>query len=407
VEDPSSPASLVVILAAAVAAPVVAEATRRLRVPGVLFELVLGVLIGPQVLGWAEVTPFVASLSALGLAFLMFFAGYEIDLARIRGAPLNLAVQAWVASLVLGFAVAGVLVVDGFAVSDLLVGLALTTTAIGTLLPMLRDRGILPTPLGSYVLAGGSVGELGPIVAVTLLLSGDSPAREAALLVAFVVVAAGAAVLAARPQPPRVLEMLRRHLTTSTQLPVRVVVLLLGAMVLLAFELGVDHLLGAFTAGMLLRLAVRPDQAERLDPKLEALGFGFLIPVFFVVSGMRLDVDALADPAAMARVPVFLVLFLVVRGLPVLLLYRRHLDARQRSVLALLQATALPLVVVITAIGLHTGRMLPENAAALVGAGMLSVLVYPLAGFARLGGPAASGAGGEEVVTIELGEERP
>lgn len=376
---------MVVILAAAVLAPVLAEGTRRFRIPSVLFELVLGMLIGPQVLGWAEVTPIIDTLSDFGLAFLMFMAGYELDFARIRGAPLNRAVLTWLVSLGLGLAVAGVLVLEGFALSDLLVGLALTTTAVGTLLPMLRDRGVLPTPFGAHSLAGGSLGEFGPIVAITLLLSGDNPAHEAVLLVTFVVAAVVVALLAARPKPPRVVEVLQRHLTTSTQLPVRMVVLLLSAMVLLAFELGLDVLLGAFTAGMILRLAIGPEQSEGLDPKLEAIGFGFVIPVFFVTSGMAFDLDSLADPGTLLRVPIFLLLFFVVRGLPVFALYRRLLDRHQRSALALLQATALPLVVVITGIGLDTGRMLPENAAALVGAGMLSVLVYPLAGFARLG----------------------
>jgi Kef-type K+ transport system membrane component KefB len=382
VED--SPLALVVILGAAVLAPALAELVRRFRIPSVVFELLLGIAIGPQVLGWADLSPFVTGLSNIGLAFLFFLAGYEIDPERLRGGPLNRAVTGWGISLAGGLAVGGILMLSDVVVSSLLIGLALTTTAVGTLLPMLRDRGILETPFGTQLLAAGAVGEFGPIVAITLLLSGHNPAHEAAVLLAFVVIAAGAAWFASRPQPPGVVEVLGRHFHSSTQLPVRIIVLLMSGMLLLAYELGLDTLLGAFTAGLLVRLIVRPDQEHELEPRLEALGFGFLIPIFFVVSGMNFDLDALlGSSTAMMRVPIFLALLLAVRGLPALLVYRRELPrAQARLGMAFLQATALPLIVVITQIGLQTDRMQPENAAALMGAAMLSVLIFPLVGFA-------------------------
>jgi len=279
-----------------------------------------------------------------------------------------------------------VLMISGFVISSLLVGLALTTTAIGTLLPMLRDRGLLETRFGDYLAAAGAVGEFAPIIAVTILLGSSSPTSEGVLLLAFVVLAIGVAWMASRPQPPRLVEIMQRHLSTSTQLPVRVIMLLITAMVAVASTLGLDMLLGAFAAGLIARLALHPEQAEALTPKLESIGFGFLIPVFFIVSGMKFDVTALWSEAGTAiRVPIFLGLFLIVRGLPALVVYRKLLSGTERLALALLQSTALPLLVVITEIGLATGRMRPENATALVGAGMLSVLVFPLAGFALLG----------------------
>lgn len=378
----ASPLALVVIMGAAVVAPVLAELTRRFRIPSVLFELILGILIGPFVLGWAEVTPFVAGLSEIGLAFLFFLAGYEIDFAALRGPPLNRAIGGWFASLGLGLLVAGVLVVTGFAISDLLIGLALTTTAIGTLMPILRDRGLLETEWGGYMVAAGALGEFAPILAITLLLSGDSPARSAVLLVAFVAVAVVTAFVATREQPPHVVEVMRKHLHTSTQLPIRIIGLLVTGMVLLAFELGLDTLLGAFTAGLIARLLLSEAQARDLMPRLESLGFGFVIPVFFIVSGMNFDVDALGTATVLTRVPLFLGLFFAVRGLPALVIYRRLLPPIQRWAIAITQATALPLIVVITSIGLETDRMKSENATALLGAAMLSVLVYPLLGFA-------------------------
>lgn len=381
-----SAGSLAVIAAAAVLAPVLADLIKHPRVPGVLFELLLGILIGPEVLAWAHPTTFITGLSELGIATLFFVAGFEIDFARLRGEPAKRAVEGWTVSLVLGLVVGFVLVAAGFALSGLLIGLVLATTAIGTLLPILRDREILPTQFGVLTLAAGAVGEFGPILAITLLLTGSNPAEEAALLVAFVLVALGAAYAATRPQPPALVQSLHRNLQTSAQLPVRIAVLLLAVMVLLAGELGLDTLLGAFTAGIVLRLALSHDQREELEPRLNALGFGFLIPVFFIVSGMRFDIDALlGSTTVLARVPIFLALFFVVRGLPALVIYRRTLSPKLRTALAFLQSTALPLVVVITEIGIQTDNMKPANATALVGAAMLSVLLYPLIGFALVG----------------------
>ena len=384
--DRTTGISVVVIAAAAVIAPLLSELLRRWRVPSVLFELLLGILVGPAVLGWVELVPFVDGLSQLGLAILFFMAGYEIDFGRLRGSPINRGLAGWAVSLVLGLGLGLLLMLEGFVLSSLLIGLALTTTAIGTLMPMLRDREMLETPFGSFITAAGAVGEFGPIVAITILLSADSPLQESLLLIAFAVLAVGIASLATRRQPPAFIEMMQRHLSTSTQLPVRIILLLVTVMVLVAAELGLDNLLGAFAAGMIARLALSKEQSEALAPRLEAIGFGFLIPVFFIVSGVGFDLDSLLDSTTtMLKVPLFLVLMLIIRGLPAMLVYRGVLSTRERSAMTLLQSTALPLLVVITQIGLETHRMRPGNAAALVGAGMLSVLVFPLVGFAVLG----------------------
>ena len=400
--------SLLVITFAAVLAPVLAELLRRFRIPSVLFELLLGILIGPAVLGLADTNRFIDGLSTLGLAFLFFIAGYEIDFRRLRGHPLNRALSGWGISLFLGLAVGVVLMLEGFVVSSLLVGLALTTTAIGTLLPMLQDRGVLGTRFGDYISAGGAVGEFAPIVAVTILLGTASPTREGLLLIAFVVLALGVAYMASRPQPPRFVEVMQRHLSTSTQLPVRIIILLIVAMVTVATSLGLDMLLGAFAAGLIGRLAFKSDSSSHLEHRVDSIGFGFLIPVFFIVSGMRFDVTQLFEsPSTAIRVPIFLALFLVVRGLPALVNYRGLLPGRESAALAVLQATALPLLVVISEIGVSTGQMRPENATALVGAGMLSVLVFPLAGFAILGGAETDRADVQEATQPDDGTRPP
>lgn len=382
----SASLSILVIAAAAVVAPLLSELFRRWRVPSVLFELLLGIVVGPSVLGWVELGSVVQALSNFGLALLFFMAGYELDFAKLRGAPLNRAMSGWAVSLVLGLGVGAVLALEGFVISSLLIGLALTTTAIGTLLPIMRDRGLLGTRYGSYLTAAGAVGEFGPIIAITILLSASQPATEALLLVLFGLLAVAVAAMATRTQPPKLIELLQRHLSTSTQLPVRIILLLVAAMVAVAVELGLDNLLGAFAAGLIARLALSPEQNAALTPRLEAIGFGFLIPIFFIVSGVAFDLDTLlSSPSTVARLFIFLGLMLVVRGLPALLVYRGVLAARERVSLMFVQCAALPLIVVITQIGQETHDMTTENATALLGAGMASVLVFPLLGFALLG----------------------
>ncbi|MFD7902135.1 cation:proton antiporter [Kitasatospora sp. NPDC059747] len=376
------PLTLILIPAAAVAAPLLADRLLRwIAVPTVVFEIVLGVLIGPDVLDWARVDDLVTALSQFGLAMLMFLAGYEIDFAKLRGGPLKRAGTAWLATVVLGLGVGAL--VNPNPLDGAFAGLVLTTTALGTILPILRDSGELPTPFGSLVMATGAVGEFGPIIAIAVLLSGNSPARTAVILGAFAVITAFAVLGAQRPRPDWVTRLIERTLRTSGQFAIRAVILVLAVMVAAAIWLDLDMLLGAFTAGIVSRMllsGVRAHEEEVIEAKLESIGFGFLVPVFFVVSGMNFDLDALLDdPGTLLLVPVFLVLLLAVRGAPAALLAPAGLGRRDRGALGLYAATALPLVVVITTIEVEAGHMPSSTAAALVGAGMLSVLVFPLA----------------------------
>ena len=377
--------SLVLIALAAVLAPILADQTRGLRVPSVVVEIVLGILIGPYVLNLIHPNQVVSALSDMGLTFLIFMAGFELDLKRIKGPPLTLAVLGWLLSLGMALAFAFALVVTHIALDTLIVGLALTTTTLGALLPILGDARVLATQFGTYTIGVGTAGEFGPIVAVAILLTHKNPVVNSALLVAFVAIAAFAAMLATRSHPPRVVALLRRHLNSSAQLPVRVSVLLVLLLVYLAFELGLNVLLGAFAAGIVVRLLTTGDDSKAIEASWTAVGFGFLIPIFFVLSGIYFDLHVLLHrPSALLRLVLFLALMLVIRGLPAMLLYGSRLSRAERVPLALFSATGLPLIVVITSIGTSEGRMLPENAAALVGAGMLSVLLFPAIGLRRL-----------------------
>jgi Kef-type K+ transport system membrane component KefB len=376
--------SLLVLALAATLAPLLVDLLGRwVAIPLVVVEIAMGVLIGPNALGWVRADDVVSLLASLGLSMLMFFAGFEINFAQMRGRTGNRALQTWLVSLVVGMGAGTALHLSGFQDSGLVLGLALTTTALGTLVPILKDSGAADSPLGTHVMANGAVGEFGPVLAVSVLFSTRAPARTGLVLLAFAAVAVGAVLLARRTRPAWLSRMVTGTLRTSGQLVVRGTLLLLVGLVWVASEFGLDVLLGAFTAGVVMRLFVASgDRAETevVADKLEAVGFGFLIPLFFIVTGVRFDLAGLfGDATALALLPVFLVLFLLVRGVPVLLLYRSMLPSAQLRSLALFASTALPMVVAITSIGVQTGKLEEDLAAALVGAAMISVAVFPLA----------------------------
>ncbi|MGW2171131.1 cation:proton antiporter [Streptomyces sp. NPDC005047] len=376
------PGTLVLIMGIAVLAPLLVYATgQRVRVPLVIFEIGLGILVGPDVLGWARPDEVVDTLADLGLSMLIFLAGYEIDFAAVRGDTLRRSVRSWLLSLVLGIGLA-LLISGGDVFEAFVIGTALTSTALGTVLPMLRDRGELRGRFGTVVSAFGAVGEFGPVVAVALLLSGRRPAESAALLAAFGAVTALAVFWALRPRPPWFGRLTERTLHSSAQFAVRFVMLLLACMLGLAEVFGLDVLLGAFAAGVLTRLVLHraaPDSSGEVLGKVEAMGFGFLVPLFYVVTGIEFDLDALLhDPGALLLVPGFLLLVLLVRGAPVYVLAPKDLGRPDRAALALFASTCLPLVVAITTIGVDQRLIGSDEAASLVGAAMISVLLLPL-----------------------------
>ncbi len=411
--SPAERSTLLLIFALAVLAPILADWIPRVRLPVVVLELGLGILIGPYVLGWAQPGPVLGALSRFGMATLFFLAGLEIDFHAIRGRPLRAASVGWLLSFGVAIAIGMMLQGLGIAESGLLLGGALTTTALGTLIPILRDAHELDTRFGKFVVAAGALGEFGPIVLISAALSGgaeggDSGSRATSvlLLLAFCAIAVGAAYLAARALPDIVVDLLVKKLHTSAQLPVRVAILLLAGLVLLTMQFGLDAVLGALAAGIVVGLACKGHAGETVRLKLEGLGFGFFVPIFFFVSGTRFNVQALGHPATLARLSLFLVLFLVVRGLPVLLC-RRDLPRRDLVSMALLSATALPLVIAVAEIGLETNRLSNENATALVGAGLGSVLLFPALALS-LRRPAPSPApGGARQTTFGSASEQP
>jgi Kef-type K+ transport system membrane component KefB len=312
---------------------------------------------------------------------LFFFAGYEIDFGRIKGRPMRLGAWGWLLSVALAYGLGGLLAAAGVVVSFLYTGSAMATTAIGTLIPILRDSGELKTRFGTYLLAAGGAGEFGPILLVTLVLSTESALHESLILLAFIALALFLALGSMR-WAPRGWPMIERTFEASSQVAVRLTVVLVFGLVFLASKLGLDLLLGGFVAGMIVRLALRGHELQVFESKLTAVGFGFFVPFFFVTSGIEFDLAALGSIGAIAKLFLFFGLFLVVRGAPALLLYRGVLGARDRAALAFYSATELPLVVAITTLAIETHHMRASTAAGLVGAAMLSTLVYPFVGLA-------------------------
>ncbi|MFF2276571.1 cation:proton antiporter [Agromyces sp. NPDC058126] len=373
--------TMVLVPAIAVVAPLLVRGLGRwVAIPLVVFEIVLGLLLGPAVLGWVVPDDFMGLIAEFGLAMLFFLAGNEIDFRAIRGRPLNRAAIGWIISLAAGVGIAALFAPDLPAAA--FIGIALTSTALGTIMPVLRDSGDLTTPFGISVLALGAVGEFGPLLAISLFLSGRSPLVAAIVLLGFAVVAGIAIWLAAKGVGKRMHQVITATLHTSGQFAVRLVIFVLLALVALSIVLDLDMLLGAFTAGVLYRLLLvgaPKHDAEAIESKLEGVGYGFLVPIFFINTGVTFDLEALfADGPTLAMLPVFVVLLLVIRGLPSLLAATPGSGPRDLAATALFGATGLPIIVAVTAIGVDAGDLESGTAAALVGAGMISVLLFPL-----------------------------
>ena len=386
--------TLLLLPAAAVAAPIVAAAvTRVARIPLVVFEILLGLLIGPSLLGWIEPTTVTDTLAELGLAMLFFMAGNEIDFAAIRGRPLRRAGLGWLVSLVAGVT-AGILIAPDLS-AGAIIGIALGSTALGTILPIVRDTGELNQPFGRAITAVGAAGEFGPLVAISIFLSGRDPGAATVVLLLFVLIAATAVWWASRGPHRSLHALVAATLHTSGQLAVRLVLLLVAALVTLSMVLGLDMLLGAFAAGVIWRLLVveAPEHdRELVESKIEAVGFGFLVPLFFISTGITFELQALLDDrSALLLVPVFVILLLLVRGLPGLLAAPVGASGADRRAIVLFCATGLPIIVAVTDIGVDAGLLAETTAAALVGAGMVSVLLFPLVALAQRPAPAAHG----------------
>jgi Kef-type K+ transport system membrane component KefB len=398
---------LVIVAAVAFAAPLMLGLFPRVRLPAVVLEIVLGIVIGPSVLGWVEPDLAIRVLALLGLAFLLLLAGLEVDLERLRGRLLRLAGSGFAASIVLAAAIGAALQATGQVRSAGFVGIVLLATSLGLVVPVLKDAGLVESEFGQLVVAGGTVADFGAVILLSLFYSRESTGTgtRVVLLGAFVLLLTVIGFVVGRAgRSMRLSAVLLRLQDTTAQIRVRGAVVLLVGFVALAERFGLETILGAFMAGVILRLVDR--DAMMTHPnfrvKLEGIGYGFLIPVFFVSSGVSFDGGALFSSAStILRVPLFLAALLVVRGLPALA-YRGVASSRRVAAAGLLQATSLPFIVAATQIGMDIGTITQATGAAFVAAGLLSVLIFPIVAVTLLKGEPAEASpartGGSDAV---------
>jgi Kef-type K+ transport system membrane component KefB len=375
--------SIAVIAGVALVAPLAINLL-GVRLPAIVVEILLGIVVGPQVLGWASNDEPVQVLSLIGLAFLLLLAGLEIDFGRLRGRLLRITGFGYLVSFGLALVVGYALRAADLVKSPLLVAIILSATGLGVILPILKDAGQTTTPFGQVIVAGSSIAEIGPIVLLSLFFSGESGGlgSKLVLLIGFAVfVAAVGIAIAGAERSMRLSQTLLRLQDTTAEIRVRGAFLLLTLFVVLASRFGLEAILGAFLAGATLKLVDRDEGMTHafFHKKLEAIGFGVFVPFFFVSTGIKLDVSSLFhSSSALMRVPLFLAALLVVRALPALL-YRPFAErAGQLVAGGLLQATSLSIPIVAGQIGVDLGLIRPTNYVALVAAGLLSVLIFPL-----------------------------
>jgi Kef-type K+ transport system membrane component KefB len=375
-------ANVLFVVAAAVAAPILAGLAPKLRLPAVALEIVIGLVLGPAVLGVVNVDVSLDVLSTFGVGYLLFLAGLELDLTTLRGRAARI-FASFGLTCVLALGVSfGIHLLD-LNNQTLLLAIALASTSLGLVVPVLREAGQTTTVFGQTVMAASSVAEFGALLLLTLFYSsnGDSTGQVVALILIFCVMATIVGLTVARlNEVPSVWPALERLADSSSQLSVRAMLVVFLVFLALSTRLGLEAILGAFVAGALLRFLDHEGHLQNptLKPKVEALGYGFLVPIFFVTSGVQVDIDALFhEPKHLLLIPIFVVAMLVVRGLPTYLFFRGMFDQRSRLAGSVVQATNLTFIVVVASLATQTGDLDSATAAALLASGVLSVILYP------------------------------
>ena len=383
--------NLVIVVAVAFVCPLLLGVFPALRIPSVVLEVVAGIVLGPSVLGWVHIDDAVQVLSLIGVAFLLLLAGIEIDYDQLRGRQLEVALLGFALSFGIALALGFGLNSAGVFSAPFLIAVILSATSLAVVLPVLKDSNLIESRFGQLVIAGTSIADVATIVMLSLFFSMDSGGLGSRLLLfgAFGLLGlAAAGTIFVGEHLARVSAALMKLQDTTAQIRVRGAFLLLIAFSIFALQFGLEAILGTFIAGAILKLADRDRMMTHthFHRKLEEAGFGIFIPVFFVASGIRFDGHALfASGSALAKVPLFFILLLVIRGLPAIV-YRPLVGTRLTAAAGFLQATNLSFVIVASTIGVQLGLLSGATAAALVAAAVLSVVVYPLIALTLLRG---------------------
>lgn len=368
------------IALAAALAPLLIQIPTQFRMPLLVAEILLGMLIGPHILHLVSTDGLVALLGELGLTFLLFMVGLEIDLEQMHGKPLTLSISGWLMSFVIAIVFMNIFHGIGLIQAPpVLAAVAVSTTALGIVAPILRQAGTINTDFGKLLLSAAAMGEFGPLMVITfLLIPTHSTVWHTLFMLAFVGITFLVADMAIRVRSSEWMDLIAQAMKQGGQFPVRICIAVQALLVALAYQFGINVVIGAFAAGLVVNLTTRNEGGAILRYKLDAIGYGFLIPFFFIVAGMRFDIGALwATPLVPVQVLALLGLLLVVRGAPVLL-YKNLLKPSDKLPFALYSATGLPLIMIISEIGVSSGLLPPDRAAVLVSAGMISVLLFPI-----------------------------
>ena len=377
--------SLAIIALVAAACPILAKLIPGKLIPETVFLLIAGAVLGPNLAGAIELTDSVGLLSDLGLAFLFLLAGYEINPKSLTGSQGKRGLATWVVSIVLAFLfvhfASGLFANE---IESVAVAIALTTTALGTLMPILKERELMGTRVGESVLAYGTWGELCPVLAMALLLSTRAEWKTVLILMAFMALCVLVAVVPAKAKKAghRLFRFLTANAEGTSQTMMRVTVLLLVGLVALSAAFDLDIVLGAFASGFVLRYII-PEGDHALEHKLDGVAYGFLIPIFFVVSGAKIDLAAVfQQPEVLVG---FIALLLLIRAVPIFAALSTGKDTRDisthnRLTIALYCTTALPIIVAVTSVAVSAGAMPQETASVLVAAGAITVFLMPLLG---------------------------
>ncbi|HEX4718908.1 MAG TPA: cation:proton antiporter [Thermoleophilaceae bacterium] len=379
---------LLIVVAIAFAAPFLLGLFPSVRLPSPVLEIVAGIIVGPSVLHWAQNDETVAVISTIGLAFLLFLAGIEIEFDKLRGQVLRLTGFAFAVSFAIALVVGFGLKAAGTVQTPLLVAIILSATSLGVIVPVLKDAGEISSKFGQLVIAAGSIADFGAIILLSAFFSGKGSTGSTLLLLGCLFGIAAAVFVFARgaERSRAVMRDLVRLQDTTAQIRVRAAVVLMIGFAALAEQFGLEAILGAFAAGAVLTLVDQDRQMTHpiFRTKLEAMGFGFFVPVFFVATGLKFNLNALLDhPSNLVKVPIFLAALLLVRGLPAIV-YRGAIDRRHVAIAGILQATSLPFIVAATTIGVDMGLMGSAEQSALIAAGLVSVLFFPLVGLTLL-----------------------
>lgn len=375
--------SLLAVTIAAFVCPILSALIPNKLIPETVFLLVAGMVLGPHVFAVVVIDPALSLLSDLGLAFLFLLAGYEIDPKKLSSAEGKHGFATWAISFAIAIVIA--LLIPGFsddATRRLAIAIALTTTAFGTIVPILHERNLADTRIGNAVTAYGTWGELGPVIAIALLLSSRAMWLTFVILLAFSVLAILSAFIPKRlkEKGAPINAFITKNSETNSQMTVRGVVLLLIALVTLSAVFKLDIVLGSFAAGFALR-SIIPKGDSSLEKKLQGIAYGFFIPLFFAVSGAQIDATVvLANPLILI---VFIIMLILIRTVPIYIALSvfaesKDMEPRTKATISLYCTTALPLIVAVTSIATSSGVMSDDVASVLIAAGGITVLVMPM-----------------------------